>query len=320
MGSKCPVLTDRATGESTPNFDFQWEVDTAGSPTSAPGPVLIACRAVAVRSILAHEERHGNASRKERQGVKENGAGPPAMAVIWDFDGTLVDSHPRNLSVNRAIIEKLTDRSHRSYPALASLSAYEEAVARAGNWRDFYAREFGLGADQVERAGALWPQLQLVDITPQRPFEGIVDALRELEDLPHGIVSQNDSVVIRRALERSGLVSRFASILGYGELPRQDQKPAGGGLLQCIESLGVASGGRVFFVGDHVTDAMAAVDARTRLRERGESTEIVSIAAQYGASGLNDWAVPADHVARSPGDVVELVRNGRQPAASDRCP
>jgi phosphoglycolate phosphatase-like HAD superfamily hydrolase len=164
----------------------------------------------------------------------------------------------------------------------------------------------------------LWPRLQLSDSTPHRPFEGVVNALNELEDLPHGILSQNDSVVIRRALERSGILSKFASIYGYGELARHDQKPAGGGLLQCIDSLDVAPGGRVFFVGDHVTDAMAAVDARTLLRERGESIEIVSIAARYGASGVEDWAVAADHVAQSPTDVVELVRNGRGPSVSDR--
>ncbi len=252
--------------------------------------------------------------------MKDNGAGPTAVAVIWDFDGTLVDSHPRNLSVNRAIIEELTDRSHQYYPALASIESYEHAVARAGNWRDFYAREFGLGSDQVERAGALWPRLQLSDPTPQQPFEGVADALRELEDLPHGIVSQNDSVVIRRALEQAGLLSVFGSIFGYGELPRQNQKPAGGGLLQCIEALGVDPGSRVFFVGDHVTDAMAAADARILLRERGQPTEIVSIAVQFGVNSVDDWRVPADLIARSPSDIVELVRNGHRPAEADSRP
>ncbi|MEJ2548599.1 MAG: HAD hydrolase-like protein [Gemmatimonadota bacterium] len=236
--------------------------------------------------------------------------------MIWDFDGTLVDSHPRNLSVNRLIIEELTDRSHQSVPALASISAYQAAVARAGNWRDFYAREFGLGEDDVERAGALWPKLQLSDATPQRPFDGIDDALAALEDLSHGILSQNDSVVIRRALERSGLLSRFESILGYGELPRQDQKPAGGGLLRCIDALGLAPGSRVYFVGDHVTDAMCALDARRIFHERGEPTEVVSIAAYFGSTGLEEWPVPADHVARSPSEVVALVRSGRLPPPS----
>jgi phosphoglycolate phosphatase-like HAD superfamily hydrolase len=249
--------------------------------------------------------------------VRENGAGPTNVAVIWDFDGTLVDSHPRNLSVNRRIIEELTDRSHQSFPALVSISAYEEAVARAGNWRDFYAREFGLGEDEVDRAGGLWPQLQLSDATPQKPFDGIADALAALEDLPQGVLSQNDSVVIRRALEHSGLLSRFGSILGYGELPRQDQKPAGGGLLRCIDALGLAPGSRVFFVGDHVTDAMCAVDARRIFQERGEPTEVVSIAACFGSTVLEEWPVPADHVARSPSEVVALVRDGRLPPQSD---
>ena len=46
-----------------------------------------------------------------------NGA-PRDTAVIWDFDGTLVDSHRKNLQVNRAIIHRLTGRRAASFTAL----------------------------------------------------------------------------------------------------------------------------------------------------------------------------------------------------------
>ncbi|MEJ2483900.1 MAG: HAD hydrolase-like protein, partial [Gemmatimonadota bacterium] len=148
--------------------------------------------------------------------MNEQGSGPAKVAVIWDFDGTLVNSHPRNLSVNRAIVEEVTDRSHECFPALVSIAAYEAAVARASDWREFYASKFGLGEDEIERASALWSRLQLSDATPQSPFEGIGEALAALQDLPLGILSQNDSVVIRRALEHAGLLWRFDTVLGYG--------------------------------------------------------------------------------------------------------
>jgi len=230
------------------------------------------------------------------------------LAVIWDFDGTLVDSHPKNLSVNREILQRITGREYTDFPALESTRAYEEAVARSGNWRDFYHREFGLTGDDVMRAGALWPELQLADPTPQVPFEGIAGALEALAAVPHAILSQNDSVVIRQALARAGLLEKFVAVFGHGELDRPDQKPAGGGLLRCIESLGLDDGARIYFVGDHVTDVMAAMDARLLLN--GRILEIVSVGVLFGEPAGSHWPVAPDYFVRSPTELVRLVRDG----------
>ena len=45
----------------------------------------------------------------------------PTCAIVWDFDGTLVDSRHRNLSVNRSIIGELTGRSWREFEALYTI-------------------------------------------------------------------------------------------------------------------------------------------------------------------------------------------------------
>ncbi len=228
--------------------------------------------------------------------------------VIWDFDGTLVDSHPKNLNVNRRILQRLTGRSPDAFPALTSLRSYERAVARAGNWRDFYARELGLHAADIEEAGRMWPGLLQSDPTPHVPFDGVAEALEELDDMPHGILSQNDSGVIRDALETSGLAAYFSLIIGHGELEPAHQKPAGDGLLQSIEALGVSEPGHVFFVGDHVTDAMCVANARCTLHETGRAHAIHCIAARFGEFDGEAWSVDPDHVAKTPADVVRLVR------------
>ncbi len=232
------------------------------------------------------------------------------LAVVWDFDGTLVDSHPRNLSVNRAILEELTGRSGRSFPALASIRAYEEAVCRAQNWRDFYAREFDLPETDIERAGRLWPDLQRCATTPHAPFGGIPETLAALSDLPHAILSHNDSSVISAALDATGLSGYFSPILGYAELGPENEKPAAAGLLRCIEALPISGSARVFFVGDHETDAICAANARAALRDRGAAVDVVSVAAFFGAFGDEFWDFVPDHAARSPADVVQIVRNG----------
>ncbi len=44
-----------------------------------------------------------------------------ACAIMWDFDGTIVDSRHRNLSVNRKIVERLTGRAWEDFKALTSI-------------------------------------------------------------------------------------------------------------------------------------------------------------------------------------------------------
>ena len=239
-----------------------------------------------------------------------NGA-PRDTAVIWDFDGTLVDSNRKNLHVNRVIIERLTGNPASSFSALSSIRTYEQAVARAQNWRDFYAREFDLRDSEVERAGRLWPELQRSDPTPHAPFEGVPEALDALSDLPHGILSQNDSLVITASLDASGLARHFSVVLGHSELGPEDQKPAAAGLLRCIDALGMEESAKVFFIGDHETDTMCALNARATLHEAGSALEVVSVGAFFGDVGNDGWDVAPDRVARTPAEVVEIVRDGK---------
>ena len=163
----------------------------------------------------------------------------------------------------------------------------------------------------MNRAGELWPELQLADPTPKLPFDGIPAALDTMAGVPHAILSQNDSRVVRQALDRAGLMGKFVSVFGHGELDRRDQKPAGGGLLRCIRSLGLAADARVYFVGDHVTDAMAARNARTLLNGHAMGRpEIVSVGALFGATQDTRWSIAPDHFVRNPPELVRLIQNG----------
>ena len=233
------------------------------------------------------------------------------LAVIWDFDGTLVDSHPRNLNVNRSIVEELTGRSALSFQALSSIRDYEQAVSRAQNWREFYSREFDLQEPDVERAGQMWPDLQRSDTTPHAPFGGIPETLDALADLPQAILSHNDSKVISAALDATGLAGHFSAILGHAELGPEFEKPAAGGLLRCIDILPLTSTARVFFVGDHETDALCASNARLALLDSESDIQVFSVGAFFGDHGEELWDLTPDHAARSPAEVVEIVRNGR---------
>lgn len=231
----------------------------------------------------------------------------PACAIIWDFDGTLVDSRHRNLSVNRSLVERLTGRPWEDFKALKSIPEYDAAVARCTNWRDFYEREFGFSGPAVESAGQLWPEYQLRDGTPVEPFEGVRDTLEALRYLPHGIVSQNARVIISATLDPLGLGERFAHVVGYQEVGPGRQKPASDGLLDCLEALTGLAPGMAFYIGDHPTDMQCVVESRRELAARGLDIELKSIAVLYGGESPHAWSTQPDEVAASPHAIVEIV-------------
>jgi phosphoglycolate phosphatase-like HAD superfamily hydrolase len=230
-----------------------------------------------------------------------------ACAIIWDFDGTLVDSRHRNLNVNRSIMAGLTGRAWQDFKALRSIADYDAAVAGCTNWRDFYQNEFGLHEDMLESAGRMWTRHQLTDSTPVEPFTGVPQALEALGHLPHAIVSQNSRAIIMATLTPLGLQSRFDHVLGYEEVAPGRQKPAPDGLLDCLERLIPTGPATAFYVGDHPTDAACVARARREIAARGRDVEIWSIAARYGGESPDGWPDAPDFQALTPGDIVTIV-------------
>jgi phosphoglycolate phosphatase-like HAD superfamily hydrolase len=251
--------------------------------------------------------------------VSRAGAPPRGDAVVWDFDGTLVNSHVKNLAVTRAIVERVTQRPAGAFESLSSLDSYLTALASMRNWRDLYGRVFGLSEPDVDRAGRLWVEYQLGDSTPTPLIEGIPAVLRSLRHLPHGIVSQNARAAIAAVLEGARVAEYFGAVIGFEEVDLRRQKPAPDGLLRCVEILTELRPGCVFYVGDHETDAMCAAHAREELAARKLRVEVISIGALYDGESAAAWAVRPDHTVRRPEEIVEIVARrtaGRLPSGS----
>ncbi len=229
-------------------------------------------------------------------------------AVVWDFDGTLVDTRIKNLAVNRRIIESVTGRSYGDFPALSSLEAYNAAMSRARNWREFYRQEYGLDEATVDRAGRLWTGYQLADTTPAALYEGIPEILESLSGIPHGIVSQNGAENIRSLLRRDGLDAHFTVVIGFEEVPFTRQKPEPDGLLQCIEALSVAEPGVILYVGDHPTDTECASNANQALAAKDKKNRVIAVAACFdGPAGCDRWRIPPDHVVLHPREIIGIA-------------
>ena len=233
------------------------------------------------------------------------------QAVIWDYDGTLVDTRRKNFEVNRALIAAVSGRPIESFPELASLEVYLEADRQTRNWRELYGRVFGLGQDKVDEAGRLWTSYQLQDRTPAPFFPGISEVIARLDGMPQAIFSQNSRSAIDQSLSTIGLAGYFEVVIGYEEVSFDRQKPAPDGLLSCLEHLELDRGA-ILYVGDHDTDVECARRANVALAQDGSDLRVVSVGAEFGGEGPVAWKIAPDHVVQRPEELTELVRANRQ--------
>jgi len=239
-------------------------------------------------------------------------------AILWDYDGTLVDSCAKNLAITRAILRRVADGDPERFPILASLDAYRRATRQVANWRELYAGEFGLDEERIDAAGELWTEYQHRDRTETPVFDGVPEVLADLEEFPHGILSQNSRSHIRDHLGSRGLLSRFGAVVGYEEVGLRRQKPDPHGLFLCYEQLErrarpstadtVESPDVVVYVGDHETDARCAAAANEHYRREGVPVRVVSVGAFYGLrADTSRWAVTPDFAVEDPREVATLL-------------
>ena len=230
-------------------------------------------------------------------------------AIIWDYDGTLVDSRQKNLNVTRKIIEKVSGKEAETFPLLRSVDIYHKVAMETMNWREFYRDQFQLTEDQIDEAGGLWTKFQLSDETPVTVFSGIHEVISSAAEFPQGIVSQNSKSNVMRQLEKENLSGYFGSIIGYEEVALNNQKPHPEGLLKCMEQLFDMREGNIFYIGDHETDILCAVNTNEALKASGTDLNVITVGALYGTGTQTDnWSVQPDYVAQTVGDLLEYFR------------
>jgi len=226
-------------------------------------------------------------------------------AIVWDFDGTLVDTRGKNLNVTKAIISEITGKLAESFTALSSLPDYEMANTNAANWRELYKKEFELTDEQIDYAGSLWTGYQLLDQTPVNFFSGIENTIKVLDRYAHGIVSQNSRKNIYEMLSSAGINNCFKTIIGYEEVDYSMQKPHPEGLLYCMSQLTALQEGEIIlFIGDHETDAQCAANANRKLSYKA----VFSVGAFYEKKDYSDtWTFKPDFKANHPDDILEIA-------------
>lgn len=229
-------------------------------------------------------------------------------AIIWDYDGTLVDTRRKNLEVTKAIMREVTGSSSEDFPILQSLDQYQKANEDSENWRELYRNYFELSDKQIDRAGAMWKEYQMKDNTEVNLFTGISEVLGELSHYGHGIVSQNSRENILSFLSDSQLHMYFPKVIGYEEIGYDQQKPNPTGLLACIRHITDSEPGPVVYIGDHETDTHCAHLANRQLTQENPDFTVHSIAALYGSSeDTESWGFKPDFSVQHPREIISII-------------
>jgi len=203
-------------------------------------------------------------------------------AVLFDWDGTLADSHAALFAANVAVMEAL------GLP-------FDEAQYRrhySPDWRLLY-RRLGIPADRMDEAARIWSDA-FAHGEPPALLPGAREALAALRDagMPTAIVTSGQRSFVAPQLERTG-IAPLVQVCVFGD-DGHPQKPDPAPLLAALDALGLAERGDpdVAYLGDAPEDMWMAVAAGVRaigvvsafseagqLRAAGAEVVVPSVAA-----------------------------------------
>ena len=208
--------------------------------------------------------------------------GRPLEAVLFDWDGTLADSHGSLFAANAAVMR-------------AFRLPFDEDLYRrhyAADWRVMYER-LGLRADQIHEANQLW-EAAYDGIETTELFPGAAEAIERLGRLgiPMGLVTAGPSPIVGPQVARLGLAD-LLPIRVYGD-DLFEQKPDPAPLRLAIARLGIdGHPSTVAYIGDAPDDMRMAraigahgIGVPSRLSDR---RQLLEAGAEDVVGSVAEW-------------------------------
>jgi phosphoglycolate phosphatase-like HAD superfamily hydrolase len=203
-------------------------------------------------------------------------------AVVFDWDGTLVDSLDGFYRANVAVM--------RTYGLPFDRERYR--LTYAPDWRVMYTR-LGIPADRLDEANAVWHR-EFEGGDGVVAFAGVHDALRRLDDagLRLGLVTAGRRNLVESQLERLGLAALLPVRVFGDDLPVHKPDPAP--IRRALVELGLdARPDAVRYLGDAPDDMRMAVAAGVPgvgiVSILGDDDALVAAGAAEVAQSVADW-------------------------------
>ena len=228
--------------------------------------------------------------------------------VIFDFDGTLVDSRKLLLESNRVVFGEFG----------FALPSEDESLSLVGMSLELVLVQL-VGPDApVERMLAAYrrvlPLLRADAAFTEVPFGGAADLLTDLaghNDVRLGLATAHASHAITPALERFGWQSHFCTVQTSDKAP---SKPHPAMVLQALDEAGVAAKDAIM-IGDTAFDVEMARAAGIRAVAVSWGYHHPDRLYDAGASRVvNDMSELRDHLFES---IASAPRGSRFPAQTD---
>jgi phosphoglycolate phosphatase len=178
----------------------------------------------------------------------------PYPLVIFDLDGTLVDSAP---DIAEALNRTLEDWQLPRVPEATVLTWIGDGVRRLVE-QAFTAAGSDIDLDRV--MPGFMRHYEACLLRSPRLYDGVVPALEALRarNVTLAICTNKPSAMVAPLLAHLGVQDDFKMVLGGDSLP--ERKPSGVPLRHIAAAFNVAPGAALM-VGDSITDYRAAVDA-----------------------------------------------------------
>ncbi len=213
----------------------------------------------------------------------------PPSGVLFDLDGTLLDSAPGLYAALEACAREL-DLAIPPYAAIREVVSRGAGAVLKTAWPGTDAAEL---AERSPRFLELYAEVMA---EKSDPFPGVDELLDALDDngIPWGIVTNKAGYLALPLLEQIGLLPRAASVVAGDTLAvrKPDPEP----VLHACREAGIAPA-RAVFVGDDPRDVLAGRDAGLH-----------TVAAAWGyldGSDPDTWG--ADTVLSTPEQLVRLL-------------
>jgi len=212
-------------------------------------------------------------------------------AVLFDLDGTLIDSAPDLAGAGNDM------RVARGLPALP-IEHFRPMVGAGA--RGMLGRAFDItpGHDSFDELRDEFLRTYEQRMTREtRVFDAMAPVLEALRrhDMPWGIVTNKATRFSAPLVRALGLDRRSATLVCGDTTPHAKPHPAP--LLEAARRMGVEAG-RCAYVGDDLRDVQA-----------GRAAGMCTIAAAWGYLGagehIGDWG--ADHVIETPDELLNLL-------------